>query len=154
MTRAINTLRLDAPTHAHATPEFAHEVQVALTDILHEHHFLPVGCGPSPYDVVLKTEEQRLVFLIGSMGSNHTTRIALSIQPLKTLLRDYAIICDSYYTAIKTHDTRKLEAIDMARRGLHNEAAENLREMLKSKIDVDTNTARRLFTFLAVLYSV
>ncbi len=152
MTGSIRTITLDEASAPTRNNDYAHEVKVAINDLLHEHEFKPVGLDKPPYDIVLKTEEQRLVFLITSAGSNHTSRVVLSIQPLKRLIRDYFIVCESYFEALKNSDTRKLEAIDMGRRGLHNEGSEQLQEMLKGKIDVDFCTARRLFTLIAVLH--
>ena len=143
MTGSIRTITLDEASAPTRNNDYAHEVKVAINDLLHEHEFKPVGLDKPPYDIVLKTEEQRLVFLITSAGSS---------QPLKRLIRDYFIVCESYFEALKNSDTRKLEAIDMGRRGLHNEGSEQLQEMLKGKIDVDFCTARRLFTLIAVLH--
>lgn len=152
MSGAIRSITLDEASLSGRGSEFEHEVKVAMNDLLHEHRFEPLGLGAPPFDIVLKTEEQRLVFLITPEGSSHTSRMALSIQPLKRLIRDYFIVCGSYFEALKNSDTRKLEAIDMGRRGLHNEGSEQLQEMLKDKITVDFPTARRLFTLIAVLH--
>ncbi len=152
MAGRLRSITLDEASLSGRSEEFAHEVTVAINDLLAGHQFAPVGLDEEVFDVRLKTEEQRLVFLITPGDSNHTLRMAVTIQPLKRLIRDYFIVCESYFEALRSSNTRKLEAIDMGRRGLHNEAAETLQEILKGKIEVDFCTARRLFTLIAVLH--
>jgi uncharacterized protein (UPF0262 family) len=110
-----------------------------------------MACGP--YNVHLSIEEGRLVFDIRSSTSDKKSKVVLSVAPLRGVIRDYFLICESYYEALKANNTpHKLEAIDMGRRGMHNEGAEKLVELLEGKITVDFPTARRLFTLICVLH--
>jgi uncharacterized protein (UPF0262 family) len=93
-----------------------------------------------------------LVFRIFDEGDRLLTRFTLALGSLKRIIKDYFLICDSYFNAIKTLPPSRIEAIDMARRGLHNEGAEVLRERLAGKVDIDLPTARRLFTLICVLH--
>ena len=133
------------------TPEIEHERGVALADLLAENEFSVSACPCGPYSVVLKNEEGRLVFdVTGEAGQTH--KISLAPQGLKRVVRDYFLICDSYYMALKEAKSHKLEAIDMGRRGVHNEGAEQLKAMLERDITMDFATARRLFTLVCVLH--
>lgn len=147
----ILTLTLDENSIGARTPETEHERVVAMTDLLHENAFALVEAPCGPYDVVLRAEENRLVFdLTGQAGA--VRRISLPVQPLKRTIRDYFMICESYYLALKEAKPHKLEAIDMGRRGVHNEGSELLKSLLEAKITVDFATARRLFTLVCVLH--
>jgi uncharacterized protein (UPF0262 family) len=149
-TECIASITLDQREGAR-TPEAEHERSVALTDLLHENSFslLESPCGP--YDAVLKIEDNRLVFEVkGQVGD--ARRIVLPIAPLKSTIKDYFLICESYYAALKDAKPHKLEAIDMGRRGIHNEGSEHLRTLISEKISVDFPTARRLFTLVCVLH--
>lgn len=151
MTERIAKLTLDESSISHRTPEVEHERTIAMTDLLHENKFAPVGIGAGPYDVTLAVRDGRLVFEIRGQGEAQQ-KVALSTQPFRGLIRDYFIICESYFEAIKAANSARLEAIDMGRRGVHNEASELLMELLKDKIEIDFCTARRLFTLVCVLH--
>ncbi len=147
----ILALTLDEASIPERKAETEHELKTAIHDLLAENAFAPEGAGQGPYTVHLSVEEKRLIFALTAVDGRKT-RIGLSVQPLKILIKDYFLICESYYEAIKAHNPSRLEAIDMGRRGLHNEGAEKLMEMLENKITVDLCTARRLFTLICALH--
>jgi uncharacterized protein (UPF0262 family) len=105
-----------------------------------------------PYRVRLSLRESNLVFTIDEQSGAHQAEIALSMRPFRRLIKDYFLICESYFEAIRTASPSRIEAIDMGRRGLHNEGAEKLADALAQKIKVDGETARRLFTLVCVLH--
>ena len=149
--RIVN-ISLDERTMVRRSPEVEHERQVALFDLLEENVFSPEGDYTGPYSIHLSIEENRLVFDIRDEADSPLITIALSLTPFRRIVRDYFAICESYFEAIKSASPAKIEAIDMGRRGLHNDGSEILRERLKGKIDVDFDTARRLFTLICVLH--
>lgn len=133
--------------------EVEHERAVALFDLLDENRFALVEQpGAGPFRLFLSTEDNRLVFDVRDGDDEGLARISLPLTPFRTIVRDYFMICDSYYKAIKTASPSQIEAIDMGRRGLHNEGSELLRERLAGKAEMDLNTARRLFTLICVLH--
>lgn len=133
-------------------PDAEHERAIAIFDLLEENYFRPEGSMGGPYKLVLGLEESRLVFDIRlSDGAPHG-RLLLSMTPFRRIVRDYFMICESYYEAIRHATPQQIEAIDMGRRGLHNEGSEVLKERLAGKVDVDFPTARRLFTLLCSLH--
>lgn len=148
----IAHITLDEGRIKSRTPEIEHERAVALTDLLHENQFSPHELRCGPYSLFLSEREGRLVFDVTSQTTEKHEKIALPTQPLRSLIRDYFLICESYFSAIQAGNSAKLEAIDMGRRGVHNEASTLLREMLEEKIEVDFATARRLFTLVCVLH--
>jgi uncharacterized protein (UPF0262 family) len=151
MSERIATITLDDGGIKHRSMEAEHERTVAVADLLGENVFEPKGMKCGPYEVTLRMEEGRLVFDIYSPEAMKKSKVALSVQPLKTIIRDYFLICESYYEALKNASKGKIEAIDMGRRGVHNEGAEKLKELLEGKIRVDNQTSRRLFTLICVL---
>lgn len=147
----IATISLDETSIRHRTPEVENERTIALTDLLHENSFAPAAMQSGPYDLRLSIEDNRLVFDIKGAGGEQA-KVMQSAQPFRGLIRDYFIICESYFEAIKSANSARLEAVDMGRRGVHNEASELLQELLEGKIAVDFCTARRLFTLICVLH--
>ncbi|MEO1193115.1 MAG: UPF0262 family protein [Pseudomonadota bacterium] len=143
-------------TAARRTPEVEHERAVALYDLLEENCFAPVdergADHPGPFSLLLSLEEGRLMLSIGDAEKAPVTVIVLSLRPFQRIVKDYFQVCESYFAAIKTASPAKIEAIDMGRRGLHNEGSELLRERLAGKVEMDLNTARRLFTLICVLH--
>ena len=125
----------------------------ALRDLKNESAFQPVNDDEGPYDLALSMEENRLVFRIKNQAPKELPMLVLSLKPYKRLIKDYFIIVDSYDRAIKNEGPSRIEAIDIGRRGLHNEGADLLQERLKDKIEMDFNTARRLFTLICVLHA-
>ncbi len=126
------------------------ERQQAITDLLEENLFRPEGGEGGPYDLRLALIEQRLAFDI--TGPTYERRHLLSLTPFKGIIRDYFLICESYNEAIRTSSPGQIEAVDMGRRGLHNEGSELLRERLAGKVETDLDTARRLFTLICALH--
>jgi uncharacterized protein (UPF0262 family) len=131
-------------------PEIEQERQVAIYDLLEDNNFRPKGSPGGPYHLILATEENRLVFDVRLADGGAHGRILLSLTPFHRVLRDYRQVCESYYAAIRSAPAR-IEAIDMGRRGLHDDGSNLLRERLEGKIELDFDTARRLFTLLAAL---
>lgn len=152
MSERIRKLTLDETGNKHRSVEAEHERSIAMVDLLHDNSFAPVGVNAGPYDVSLSIEDNRLVFDVLSADGQHKSKIALSVQPFRGLIKDYFLICESYYAALKASSPGKLEAIDMGRRGLHNEGSDMLLSLLEGKISVDFKTARRLFTLICVLH--
>ena len=128
-----------------------HERNVAIFDLVEENSFALAGAN-GPYHVTLAIEENRLVFDIRSTGDKPIRRVMLPLSPFRRIVKDYFLICESYYAAIRTASPSRIEAIDMGRRSLHDEAATLLAERLADDITMDANTARRLFTLLCVLH--
>lgn len=150
--RRLIDVELDE-TIGRSTPEIEHERAVAIFDLIEENSFIPVGdTGDGPYRLKLSLVEKRLVFDIFREDGKWVTTHILSLTPFRSIVKDYYMICDSYYEAIRSATPTKIEAIDMGRRGLHNDGSNTLRERLHGKIDIDFKTARRLFTLLCVLY--
>lgn len=129
-----------------------HERRVAIYDILEGNHFAITDQARGPYQLTLSISEGRLIFDIADQAHERLSLIGLSLSPFRRIVKDYFLICESYYEAIRTATPSQIETIDMARRGLHNEGSELLQERLKGKIDVDFDTARRLFTLVSALH--
>ena len=142
---------LDAASIGRAPPDVEHERAVAIYDLLEDNHFaLTEHSGP--YRLILSLADKRLIFNICSEGGEPLIRHALSLTPFRRVVKDYFLICESYYQAIRTGSPSRIEAIDIGRRALHNEGSEILRDRLKGKIEMDLDTARRLFTLVCVLH--
>ena len=135
-----------------STPDVEHERAVAIFDLIEENSFRPEGDTGGPYKLTLSLAENRLVFNIMREDGSPVIVHMLSLTPFKRVIKDYFMICESYYEAIRTSSPAQIEAIDMGRRGLHNEGSQTLQERLKGKIEVDFDTARRLFTLICVLH--
>ena len=123
----------------------------AIRDLIAENSFQPTGCKDRRLHLKLAVRDNRLIFDIADAKSTPLVRHILSLSPLARVLREYLQVCDSYNAAVAAMSPREVEAIDMGRRGLHNEGAEILRDRLKDKVDMDFGTARRLFTLLCAL---
>jgi len=147
---------LDESTIGRANADIEHERAVAIFDLIEENTFQPTGHDPQTtngeYRLALGVIEQRLVFTIGDRDANPVATHILSLTPFRRIVREYYQICESYYEAIRSATPSQIEAIDMARRGLHNEGSETLQERLQGKIEIDFDTARRLFTLICVLH--
>ena len=151
MTDRLTKITLDEGSIKKRSPEVEHEKSVAIADLLDENSFQPHCMKGGPYELHLSISEGRLIFDITSETSE-TAKAVLSISPLRGVIRDYFMICESYYEALKDASAGKIEAIDMGRRGIHNEGSTELQELLKGRINVDFPTARRLFTLICVLH--
>lgn len=153
----IAELRLDERTVIRRSAEIEHERAVAIYDLIEANYFRPLAAESGPFEVVLSIEDNRLIMAIAHADGagelpEDTRRIVVPMSPFRRIIRDYFLICESYYAAIKTSTLAQIEAIDMGRRGLHNEGAGLLRETLADRIDFDEDTARRLFTLICVLH--
>ena len=150
--RRIAKVTLDERTVVRRSPEVEHERAVAIFDLIEENFFSLAGDHRGPYSLYLGIEENRLVIDIRSESEDPMGKVILALTPFRRIVKDYFQVCESYYHAIKASSPSQIEAIDMGRRGLHNEGSELLRERLAGKIDLDNNTARRLFTLICVLH--
>jgi uncharacterized protein (UPF0262 family) len=143
---------LDSDSFGRAAPDIEHERAVAVFDLIEENSFHPAGDAGGPYKLNLSLVEKRLVFNITRDDDSPVMTHVLSLTPFKRVIKDYFMICESYYEAIRTSSPTQIEAIDMGRRGLHNEGSQTLQDRLLGKIEVDFDTARRLFTLICVLH--
>ncbi|MEO0544592.1 MAG: UPF0262 family protein [Pseudomonadota bacterium] len=136
-----------------STPDVEHERAVAIFDLLEMNSFRPVGdADGGPYTLHLSIVDGKLAFQISRESGDDVAVHILSLGPFRRIVKDYYMICESYFDAIKSATTSQIETIDMARRGVHNEGSELLAQRLEGKIDVDHDTARRLFTLVCVLH--
>jgi uncharacterized protein (UPF0262 family) len=154
--RDLRAVTLDEAALPPPTPEIEQERRVAIFDLLEDNSFrLPPRDGreipPPPYDLALCIRERRLVFEL-SNDAGEVAEFHLSLGPFRQAVKDYFQICESYFDAVKKLPPSQIEAIDMARRGIHNEGARLLAERLEGKAEVDIDTARRLFTLICVLH--
>jgi uncharacterized protein (UPF0262 family) len=149
----IATIELDEASLAPASADAEHERKIAIFDILEQNRFHLSGHDGGPYGLRLSLADNKLVFDVSGLDGAPLRRIMLSLTPLRRVIKDYFLICDSYYDAIRGASPAQIEAIDMGRRGLHNEGSELLAERLKDKAEVDHDTARRLFTLVCALHS-
>ena len=139
-------------TIGRSTPDVEHERAVAIFDLIEENSFTPVGHPGGPYLLNLSLVDQKLVFDIRMEDGGVVATHILSLTPFRRIVKDYFMICESYYEAIRSATPSRIEAIDMGRRGIHNEGSQTLMDRLNGKISVDFDTARRLFTLVCVLY--
>ena len=151
--RRLVAISLDETSIRRSTPDVEHERAVAIYDLLEENSFAPEGHDGGPYALSLSIVENKLVFDVREPDSGGPVAShILSLTPFRKVIRDYFLICGSYYQAIKTASPSRIEAIDMGRRGMHDEGSRILMERLKGKISLDFDTARRLFTLICVLH--
>jgi len=148
----IAGIELDEKTVVRRTRQIEQEREIAIYDLLESNSFAPAGSEGGPYKLVLSIEENRLVFDIRLVDETAHGRVMLSLTPFRRVIKDYFLICDSYFKAIRQAPPQQIETLDMSRRGMHDEGSALLRERLKGKIEVDSDTARRLFTLICVLH--
>ncbi len=146
----LQTVEIDEESLAAVSRDQEQERQIAIYDLLEENFFWPEGAASGPYDLRMGLVENRLVLDVA--GPSYERRHILSLSPFRGLIKDYFMICESYYQAIRNSTPQQIEALDMGRRGLHNEASELLRTRLGGKIATDLDTARRLFTLICALH--
>ena len=144
----IVKIDLDERSLARATADIEHERKVAIYDLLEENSFEPIGGGDGPFELRLSIIERRLVFDVRRSGGEPVGQVHLSLSPFRKIIKDYFMLCESYYDAIRNAAPAQIETVDMARRSMHNEGSEILSDRLKDKIRLDQNTARRLFTLI------
>ncbi len=143
---------LDDASIAKATPDVEHERAVAIFDLIEENSFKPVGDSGGPYKLVLSVVDSKLIFDIARENGEKVVMHVLSLSPFRKVIKDYFLICESYYDAIRISSPTQIEAIDMGRRGLHNEGSQILNDRLDGKVEIDFDTARRIFTLICVLH--
>lgn len=148
----IVQIHLDERSIVRWNRDIEHERAVAIFDLLESNYFAPVGDKNGPYILRLSIEENRLAIDIHDEADQPLTKISLPTLPFRKLIKDYFAVCESYFQAIRHASPSQIEAIDMGRRGLHNEGSELLKERLAAKVAVDFDTSRRLFTLLCVLH--
>ncbi len=142
---------LDPTSIERGTPDQEHERATAIYDLIEENSFSLPNMREGPYALTIGMINQRLVLEIRDEAGQHIITHGLSLSPFRRVIKDYFMICESYYAAIRTASAEQIEAIDMGRRGVHNEAAEIVIERLRGKVEIDFATARRLFTLLMAL---
>ncbi len=150
--RRLVRVTLDEASIGRSNPDVEHERAVAIYDLLENNSFAPVGDRRGPYALHLSISGGRLLFDIKRSDGAPVVAHFLSLTPLRRIVRDYFLICDSYYEAIRSATPDRIEAIDMGRRSLHDEGSKLLMERLARKVAVDFDTARRLFTLICVLH--
>ena len=149
--QCLTNIVLDEHTVVRRSAEVEHERAVAIYDLLEENHFAPAG-HEGPFSLHLSIEENRLKLDIRDEADRPLMAITLALSPFRRLVKDYFTVCETYFEAIRTASPSRIEAIDMGRRALHNEGSEVLRERLDGKVELDLDTARRLFTLICVLH--
>lgn len=149
-------VELDERSLAPATADIEHERKIAVYDLLQENTFEPIGetdiVGTGPFALYLSASEGRLILDVRQDDETPVGQLYLSMAPLRKIIKDYFMLCESYYDAIRNAAPQQIETIDMARRAMHNEGSEVLVSRLEDKVKVDFNTARRLFTLLCSFY--
>jgi len=149
----ISDIRLDDRLIKRRSPEIEHEMGVAIYDLLETNRFVPAGLQPGPYHVLLAIRDGRtLVFEIMDEKDQPLSEVTVGLSAFRRIVKDYFTVCESYFEAIRHAPASRIEALDMGRRGLHNEGAVLLEESLEGKIEIDDETARRLFTLICVLH--
>jgi uncharacterized protein (UPF0262 family) len=146
----LASVTLDEDSLSAASRDQEQERQIAIFDLLEDNRFAPEGAPGGPYDLRISLIDSRLALDIAGPGYAH--RHILSLTPFRGVVRDYAMICESYYDAIRNATPQRIEALDMGRRGLHNEGSALLQARLKGKVETDLDTARRLFTLICALH--
>jgi uncharacterized protein (UPF0262 family) len=151
-TGRLVAVTLDESSIGRSGPDIEHERAIAIYDLIEENSFRPAGHEGGPYALNLGISGNRLVFDIRETDGTPVIAHLLSLAPFRRIVKDYFVVCDSYYAAIRTSTPDRIEALDVGRRALHDEASHILMERLKRKVELDFDTARRLFTLVAVLH--
>ena len=147
----LSAITLDEASVVYRSRAVEQEREVAIYDLLEANVFKPEGSPGGPYHLHLGMEDNRLVLDISREDGSEQGRVFLSLAPLRKTVKDYFLVCDSYYKAIRTAPPHQIESLDMARRTLHDEGARELQARLADKVQSDFDTARRLFTLICVL---
>jgi uncharacterized protein (UPF0262 family) len=148
----LAAVTLDEASLGSSNDDVEHERRVAIYDLLEENQFQPSGHDGGPYTLQIGISGNRLVFDIRLTDGTPVIAHLLSLAPFRRIVKDYFVVCDSYYAAIRTATPDRIEALDMGRRALHDEGSRLVTERLKRKVDLDFDTARRLFTLITVLH--
>ena len=147
----LSAITLDEQSVVQRSRAIEQEREVAIYDILEQNSFRLEGSDHGPYQLKLGLEENRLVLDVALEDGAPHGKVHLSLTPLRKVVKDYFLICENYYKAIRTAPPHQIEALDMARRTLHDEGARELQKRLEGKVETDFDTARRLFTLVCVL---
>jgi uncharacterized protein (UPF0262 family) len=148
----LTAISFDGASIRRGNPNVEHEREVAVFDILEDNSFALVGRVGGPYTLNLSIVEDRLVFTVGQSDNSDTFTFVLSLTPMRRIMRDYFMVCENYYQAIRTAPPSRIQAIDVGRRALHDEGGRVLVERLKGKVVIDRDTSRRLFTLICALH--
>jgi uncharacterized protein (UPF0262 family) len=148
----IAAIELDERTVVRRSRQIEQEREIAIYDLLEENSFRPAGSPGGPYKLVLSVEENRLIFDIRLENESPHGRVMLSLTPFRSVIKDYFLICESYFRAIRDAPAAQIETLDLSRRSVHDEGSNLLIGRLEGKIDLDRDTARRLFTLICVLH--
>ncbi len=148
----IVKITLDEHSVVRRNEDVEHERAVAIADLLDDNSFMPTASLSGPFHLHLGIADNRLLLDIRDTEEKALDRVVLPLSPFRKIVKEYFMICGSYYSVVRGHHPSSIEAIDMGRRALHNEGGELLRERLADRVAVDLNTARRLFTLLCVLH--
>jgi uncharacterized protein (UPF0262 family) len=148
----IVAVTLDEESIGRSGPDIEHERAIAIYDLVEENLFAPENAGEGPFTLHLGITGTRLMFDIKREDGTPVAVHLLSLTPFRRIVKDYFMICDSYYQAIRTATPDKIEAIDMGRRGVHDEGSRTLMHRLEGKVRIDFETSRRLFTLISVLH--
>lgn len=143
---------LDEQSIGRGSADIEHERAVAIYDLIEDNSFSPFGHDGGPYTLALSIRNKQLVLEIGEAGDGLVVTHVLSLTPFRRIVRDYYLVCESYFEMIRTASLSRIEAVDMGRRSLHNEGSRLLMERLSDKVAIDFDTARRLFTLICVLH--
>ena len=143
---------LDEASIGRGNPDQEHERAIAIYDIVEANHFALPNFDGGPYALHIALVDKKLCLDIRAQDGTSLVMHLLSLTPFRKAIRDYELICESYYKAIRSSSPAQIEAIDMGRRGLHNEAAELLMKRLEGKVELDFDTARRIFTLIFALH--
>ncbi|MFZ5667908.1 MAG: UPF0262 family protein [Pseudomonadota bacterium] len=146
----LTQIEIDEDSLGAASRDQEQERQIAIFDLIEENYFRPEGAAGGPYDLKIALVENRLALHITGPGFDQTH--LLSLSPFRGVIRDYFMICESYYQAIRNATPAQIEALDMGRRGLHNDGSSLLQARLEGKVKTDLDTARRLFTLICALH--
>jgi len=149
----IAELHIDEDSLPVASIEMQHERRVAIFDLLEENEFRPLESERGPYSLRLSLQDSRkLLFDVTRTNGSPRGTYSISLTPFRRVIKDYFMICESYHNAIRTGTSAKIEAIDMGRRGLHNEGSRLLTDSLRNQVEIEFNTSRRLFTLICALH--
>jgi uncharacterized protein (UPF0262 family) len=151
-TGRLVAVTLDESSIGRSNRDVEHERAVAIYDLIEENSFRPSGHDGGPYVLNLGISGSRLVFDIRLADGTPVIAHLLSLAPLRRIVKDYFVVCDSYYAAIRTSTPDRIEALDVGRRAMHDDGSRILMERLKRKVELDFDTARRLFTLVTVLH--
>ena len=149
--RIVNIF-LDEKSVIRRAAQVEHERKVAIYDLLEENYFALAGDDSGPYNLHLSVGDNRLIFDIRTEGDHALDKFTVPLASFRKIVKDYFMVCESYFEAIQTAPPSRIEALDMGRRGLHDEGSNILRDRLEGKVEIDLPTARRLFTLICVLH--